>query len=356
MQQPQRSLTVSLKARLVAAGLALFIGVAASELLARVVYPAPPQLGREPQLRFQSDPELGFVHVPNQRGYLDDGLATINDLGLRGAATGVLKPPGSLRVLAVGDSTTFGWGVDDDGTYTAHLERLLHAEWPQRRPHVLNGGVSSYDLRQTLERLERLSPVLEPDIVLVGLLWNDLPFGTIGARVALDPGTPRRTFRMANQPSGIDGLLRRSRLMYALRHAWLKFAPPAEASDLTRLERALLEGRQLDGLEDAWQAVDDLLARLKAMADAGHFRAGVVIMPMRAQVERDDASAAFQERVTAMAAAHALFVVDPLARLRDSREARLFIPYDQMHLSAAGNVVLAEAALDVFRKHEEIIQ
>src|SRR5512134_170483 len=98
---------VSLKARLLASGLALCLGIALCEAFARVLFPSPPQLGREPQLRFQSDTELGFIHLPNQSGYLDDGLATINELGLRGAATALPKPAGSLQVLAVGDSTTF---------------------------------------------------------------------------------------------------------------------------------------------------------------------------------------------------------------------------------------------------------
>jgi lysophospholipase L1-like esterase len=357
MPQQQRSMTVSLKARLVAAGLALFIGVAACELIARLVYPAPPQLGREPQLRFQSDPALGFVHVPNQSGYLDDGLATINELGLRGRTPAIPKPANTFRILAVGDSTTFGWGVGDDETYTDRLQRQLVQTWANRQPEVINGGVSSYDLRQTVGWLERLIPMMEPDLVLVGFLWNDLHLGPPTVAASYDPSAPPRTFRMANQPTGIEAILRHSRLMFALRHAWLKIAPTAEASELDRLERALLAGSDTGYLARAWQSVDELFAQLQALGRARRFQIGVVLMPMRAQVEGDDSAASFQERASELARAHGFFVVDPLPGLRKKRDGRqFFIPYDRMHLSAEGNAALAESVLEALRNQAENIR
>ena len=97
---------------------------AACEVGARLLYPAPPYM-REPQLLYRARPDVGFHHVPNQKGYLEDGLATINGFGFRGPMPRLPKPDGWARVLAVGDSTTFGLGVDDEGAYPAQLERRL---------------------------------------------------------------------------------------------------------------------------------------------------------------------------------------------------------------------------------------
>jgi len=56
-------------------------------------------------------------------------------------------------VAATGDSVPFGAGVSDDETYPALLERVLVSAGRDIR--VLNAGVPSYNLRQSLDRLNR---------------------------------------------------------------------------------------------------------------------------------------------------------------------------------------------------------
>ncbi|HET9372623.1 MAG TPA: hypothetical protein VFO19_20310, partial [Vicinamibacterales bacterium] len=150
-------LLMAMAAAVVAAGLC--------ELLARAVFPPPPARARQPALLYQTDPELGFVHVPNQTGYLDDGLASINGMFLRGPEPAAMRDAGALRVLAIGDSTTFGWGVNDDQTYCAALGRQLRAHGLGQRPEVFNAGVVSYDLKQSARFLRRLLPHVRPQVV-----------------------------------------------------------------------------------------------------------------------------------------------------------------------------------------------
>jgi lysophospholipase L1-like esterase len=360
---------VGLAARFAAAGCALLVAFGLCEAAARMIYPAPPDPAREPQIFYQSDPAVGFIHVPNQQGWLDDGFATINALGLRGPQPEIPKPLNSLRILAIGDSTTFGWGVNDDGNYPAQLEALLRRQFPSTPLSVVNGGVGAYDLKHDARLLRHFAPTLAPDIVLVGLYWNDLPYdqmlpdGVPPPNLGQDPepviapaAGRSKPFRIGNQPGRLNRILRSSRVMYVLRQSWLRLmAPTAEATNLVQWEMALLQGRRSAAIDAGWADIERTLEDIRSMGQAGGFAVGVVIIPIRAQVEEHYPNAAYQSRVRPMAEKLGMFVVDPLPLLLAERDhAGLFIPYDRMHLSARGNAQIARAAFDALKDRPEL--
>jgi lysophospholipase L1-like esterase len=360
----------SLRLKLAAAAMAAVVACGLCEIAARIAFPAPPDPAREPQILYQSDPDVGFLHVPNQRGWLDDGLATINSLGLRGELPVMPKPAGSIRILAIGDSTTFGWGVNDDGTYCVQLERLLRAAYPHQPLSVVNGGVGAFDLKHDALLLRHFAPTLQPDIVLVGLYWNDLPYeasppdgpapsapvaSTLPMSAPPATGAPSKPFRIGNNPSRLNRMLRRSRVLYVLRQAWLRaMAPTGAASNLVRWEVAVLEGHHSPAIDAGWKDLEGTLEEIKAMGEAGGFAVGVVVMPIRAQVEGSYPHAEYQTRVRAMAKPLGLFVVDPLPLFAQQPDhAGLFIPYDRIHFTARGNAQVAEAAFDALEARPE---
>jgi hypothetical protein len=61
----------------------------------------------------------------------------VNSLGFRTHEFAVPKPPGLLRVVCIGGSTTVA-GRTNDETYPAHLERMLRARHPGLTIEVLN--------------------------------------------------------------------------------------------------------------------------------------------------------------------------------------------------------------------------
>jgi hypothetical protein len=68
--------------------------------------------------------------------------ARINSLGLRGAEVSREPTPGTLRVLALGDSGTFGFYVQDDETLPAQLAaQLTQAGWSVE---AINGGCGGW--------------------------------------------------------------------------------------------------------------------------------------------------------------------------------------------------------------------
>src|SRR5262245_52219989 len=84
--------------------LSLAVTLGLCEAAARLVYPKPPVPGREPQITYVRDPELGYVHVSNAQGWIDDGWVTINSKGFRGRETQIPKPQTRFRIMTLGDS------------------------------------------------------------------------------------------------------------------------------------------------------------------------------------------------------------------------------------------------------------
>jgi hypothetical protein len=174
---------------------------------------------------------------------------------------------------------------------------------------------------------------------------------------AADPGAPggspaSKPFRIGNDPSRLNQILRRSRLLYVLRQTWLKSLGSTEsATRLVAWETALLVGRRSGAIDAGWADMRESLRDIKSFADTSGFAVGVVIIPIRAQVEGSFPNAQYQTRARAIAESLGMFVIDPLPLLqRQSDRAALFIPYDRMHLTAAGNVQVAQAAFDAIKQ------
>lgn len=98
----------------------------------------------------------------------------INAQGFRGREFSRAKPPGRLRVAAIGGSTT-AQGPSDDATYPARLEAQLRARLPGRSLEVLNLGVSATWSDYWLAPGRDLF-ALEPDVVVHCDEINDVAF------------------------------------------------------------------------------------------------------------------------------------------------------------------------------------
>ncbi len=97
-----------------------------------------------------------------------------NQLGLRGPEIATPKPAGTFRVLLLGDSVVFGWGVDDEHTFARRLESEWNAAAPRTRLEVVNTGHPLFDTVQQAATLREFLPKLQPDLVLLVYVVNDV--------------------------------------------------------------------------------------------------------------------------------------------------------------------------------------
>lgn len=100
------------------------------------------------------------------------GPVSINEHGFRGPSFAVEKPPGTFRVLAVGDSVTFGYGVAEEASFVRILESRLEA--PGSRVEVINAGLPGAGLSYQREAIRRWCARLDADLVLANLVLNDV--------------------------------------------------------------------------------------------------------------------------------------------------------------------------------------
>jgi hypothetical protein len=127
------------------------------------------------------DPMLGWTLRENLRDVpLDQVRISSNSQGARGRREySVAKGPGT-RVVVIGDSYTFGEGVNDAQTFSAGLEQLLEGE-------VINLGVHGYGTDQQWLRLRRDGLKYAPDVVVLGFYEDDIARNRLRFRDYLKP-------------------------------------------------------------------------------------------------------------------------------------------------------------------------
>ncbi len=139
--------------------------------------------------QYLPDSSLGWVPRPDQRTVTRVGglPVLVSPDGFRGGPLERPKSPGTIRVFALGASTTFGWGVREEDTYHQVLARMLNdtarARGAAERYEIVNAGVIGFNLRQALRYMRRIGTRWQPDGFIVAYTFNDAwnRFGSAGA-------------------------------------------------------------------------------------------------------------------------------------------------------------------------------
>ena len=169
--------------RLTVLGVAGVVAIVAAELALRAlkIDPRPHPMG--PRYLHVRDPMLGLRLRPGFQGRFRhaefDVHVAINAQRFRGAE---LEPKRAdeFRILSLGDSFAFGYGVEQGQTYADVLEAELNAntaliEGRRARVCVVNAGVSSYGMWHSRVLMESLVDELDPDLILLSFFFaNDL--------------------------------------------------------------------------------------------------------------------------------------------------------------------------------------
>jgi hypothetical protein len=171
----------------------LALGLLAAELILRVVNPGYLQeLYAEESSNVYSEtygwrPRAGF------KGTEDGRRLTINRRGYRGPEHPYERTPGRTRVVIVGDSISFGEGVDDERTFSALLESR------SSKLEVVNLAVGGYGTDQELIMLDREGLRYRPDVVLLGFcLFSDFTDNTLPSAL-FDARQPKPYFTWDGQ-------------------------------------------------------------------------------------------------------------------------------------------------------------
>jgi len=98
----------------------------------------------------------------------------VNDGGFRANKEySIDKPVDTVRIICLGDSITFGWGLNKKYTYPELLRHYLSFKFPLKNIEVINAGCPGYSSRQGLIYLDRSLLDYQPDLVIVQFGYND---------------------------------------------------------------------------------------------------------------------------------------------------------------------------------------
>jgi len=150
--------------RVLLAALVVVLALGALEVACRIVAPLLEKEPAVPRTISRFDERLGWSLRPGMRAWSGRTGTPIeyriNSRGLRDREIPYAKPAGEFRIVLVGDSHTFGFGVP----YEKHYARLL--EGYLRNVEVVNTGVGGYGVDQYLLMLQNEGVRYEPDLVV----------------------------------------------------------------------------------------------------------------------------------------------------------------------------------------------
>ncbi len=126
---------------------------------------------------YEPHPRLYWRLKPNQDCYtkIDRKPVHVNSHGTRGREFAAAKPPGTLRIVSLGDSRTFGWGLSEAETYSGILERRLQEQLGSaRKVEVINCGVNAWSYPQMTAFFREFALAWQPDMVILAdaNLWT----------------------------------------------------------------------------------------------------------------------------------------------------------------------------------------
>ncbi|HDP93739.1 MAG TPA: hypothetical protein ENN40_00030 [Candidatus Aminicenantes bacterium] len=130
-----------------------------------------------PHVRYRMRPGIDrrVVNTVNRRE-LEQGMKVrmrANSLGFRSADLPRAKPAGTYRIVFLGDSTTFGWGVEADERFSERLAARLNARNDGRNYEVINLGIPGYTSWHGRKAFERFGLPWSPDMVIMSFGAND---------------------------------------------------------------------------------------------------------------------------------------------------------------------------------------
>lgn len=271
--------------------------------------------------RVSAYPGVGHEHRPGTSSFLMGVPVSINSLGLRDREVTVEKPQGVVRTLMLGDSLTFGWGVEARDTPAKLLEARLNAREAGRH-EVINTGVGNLNTQMEVAYFLARGKDLNPDTVVLNYFINDA-----------EP-TPKRTqsYMLDHSQAVVEFLAAYDRLsrLFSLRPDWQAYY------------------RGLYGKDQAgWQGAQDAFARLADYCGKHGIRLLIASYPELHEVAPYP-FAEVDERLRAMAAEKGVEFLPLAPSVADLKPETLWVSPGDAHPNRIANERFAaslEAAL-----------
>lgn len=328
---------------------------------------------------FLSSSVLPFALQPHFQGRhrtpeFDVGIS-LNSHGYR-TPEFLVKKAEQFRLLCVGDSFTFGHGVEQEQAWPRVLETHLTEDFASTGIEVINAGYQGcWYPDGYLLYLSRSGFRLEPDLVLIGFfMGNDLDYWPLPPRTQ----DRWRTVDAEGLPASIDSGKRVWRGLYVNRPPRLSGYPLLRDSRAAQMAVQQLRRRRVVGnafppekmlesniyrvpwsprVEEKYRVLEMIFEAVRDRARQHNTRIAVVVFPelrqMTASVEQPELDLDFpQQQMVEMFQRLDIPCLDLLSTFREEGGESLYYAIDQ-HWTPAGNELAARSIADFVRSLTE---
>ena len=291
---------------LCATSITVFLG--GSELLARLQYTPHKS---SVQGMYAYDTKKGFQLTANYRGTFEGKAFATNSFGYRNPEITVEKPLNTKRILVLGDSISFGHGVEDDESYPRLLETALSTSLQETNVQVINTAAPMNFPLQEYYDLER-SLKLDPDVIVLQLTLNDIIDAPIINAIPLS--------------DNVDYVLKQYSALYLMLkdlHSRVRFrdltgeniADKAKQFEYVSLELLIYDPNHPDVVM-AWDETLGLLEKITSLAKKEEIPLVILVTPFIFQLTTDVQFSSPQERLRMFATEKNIPFVDLLDALK----------------------------------------
>ena len=120
----------------------------------------------------QNNDIYAYIHTPGYNDVLQCVEVKINSHGFRGPEFDTKKATNITRILVLGDSVVFGWGVPQSDIFTLQLQHMLTNL--RKNIEIIPLGVGSWNTRTEYEYFKVTGITFEPNILIQVIISNDI--------------------------------------------------------------------------------------------------------------------------------------------------------------------------------------
>ena len=305
----------------------------------------------------------------------------VSSPGNRGPVIPIKKAPGELRILALGDSTTFGTGIAAEHTWPAQLATVFQKNGTKAT--YINGALEGYSLKEINSVYRNLWSQYQPDLVVLAVDNNLISMTWFRRDDKSATGNPyvekiakskladvKDQFKILATPSWLKINSQKALYFLGLANNNLKPDVPLGATLALGWQQADLPP---DVAERAWKQFESDLSVLRDSVAADGHSLAVVYLPARfmafdgfsdneQQVPRQRLTMDAGKRLGEISKSLSLPYVDATEGVRrgrsqiaqkEGRFAPMYIKFDTVHLDKDGHKAVAEDLFGLLGKSKQ---
>tara|TARA_B110000027_G_C16083107_1_gene284583 strand:+ start:269 stop:1288 length:1020 start_codon:yes stop_codon:yes gene_type:complete len=263
----------------------------------------------------------------------------INSHGFRDYEYNKNKDVNTYRILVLGDSTTYGYGIKMEHSYPKVLENLLNKNFKDKKIEVLNLGVSGFNFIDYYNLYIEYGAQFQPDSIIIGVMKNDYILNSLN--IIIEDGVGKRpgSFWVRNNiPPFVLRILRNSGL-YLLTGNALK---NIKNNNISKINSELIESQN----QKTDKVISSYISKFNKISDELNIPIYYLYLPSRIEVELNKHWNKMHEKLQKNSRDKKnITYIDMLKSVRKnlSRDEEIFTPQDATHPTPFGHSIYANS-------------